>query len=257
MTLKELREEAWAVGRDTGTTDSSRYWSTAEMNRYINKAYFTMARETRCIKDSLTQSICRITVAPPTDLADLTSKATTDSAYAQDLAWYNDSNSWLYNKLVAPYSIPLSPLILSIDEAKWTNIALELKKVSSVKWQTNPFWEQVVGTPTEYATDLDSNRIALNYRLQTSDTLKLCVRRMPLAKLAADTDSPEFPSHYHDFLLEGVLAQMYAKQDTETFSVTKTKENEAAFLKNIDKVKGIEFRLNDRLLSNGSLDAFR
>ena len=257
MTLEEIREEAWSVGRETGADDASRYWSTAEMNRYINRAYFRMARETKCIRDSITPSICRISVAPPTDEADLIAKAATDSWYAQDLAWYNDSNSWLYGSLVAPYSYSLSPLVLAIDEVKWTSLPWKLTKVSVSKWQGNAYWEQVKGTPTEYCTDLDSKRIALNYRMESSDTLRLWVRRMPLVKLVNDSDVPELIDHYQEFLLEGVLAQMYAKQDVETFNVTKVQENEAIFVRNMDDVKNKEAWINDKLNSNGSLSAFR
>lgn len=257
MTLKELREEAWSAGRETGTDDNSRYWSKAEMNRYINKAYFRIARETKCIRDSITPSICRILVAPPTDEADLILKAATDSWYAQDLSWYNDPTSWLHSSLVAPYSFPLSPAILSIDEVKWATTGWRLTKVSVTKWQDNVFWEQVKGIPTEYCTDLDSNRIALNFRSETSDTLKLSVRRMPLSKLVDDTSVPEIKESYQEYLLEGILAQMYAKQDIETFNVTKVRENEAIFVKNMDDIKNKEVLINDRLSINHSLSAFR
>lgn len=258
MTLDDLRQEAWNLARETATVDADRLWSESEMNLYINRVYRFIARETKSIRDSITPSVCRITVAPPTDLAALTSLAATDSWYAQDLAWYNDTGSWLYHQLVSPYSLPLSPLILRIDEAKWTINQWRLTKVSVTKWQTNPWWEQVIATmSTEYATDLDNNRIALNYRTQTSDTLKLHVRRMPLTDLSADTDVPELRLEYHDFMLNGILYWMYSKQDSQTFDAAKALDFKSKFMEDVDYIKQQDTLLDNRLRPNSSLDAFR
>jgi len=257
MTLKELREEAWTIARDTASIDSDKLWPKAEMNLYINRVYNHIARETKCIRDSITPDICRIAVAPPTDLADLTTKAASDSFYAQDLAWYNNVNSWLYGQLVAPYSFALSPKILEIMEVKWTVSQWRLTKVSAQKWQQNSWWEQVIGMPTEYATDLDTNRIALNYRLTSSDTLRLNVKRMPLAKLSSDTDTPEFKEQYQELMINGILMWMYGKQDAEAFDMEKRDRYEARFMKDIDEIKQEEEFLDRRLKPNNSLDAFR
>jgi hypothetical protein len=256
MTLKELRNEAWDIARETGTSDAMRLWTTAEMNRYINRVYRFIAKKTRCIRDSMTTSICRITVAPPASSAALS--AATDVWSIQDYAWYNDSTSWLYQRLVTPYSFALSPLILRIDEAKWSTVQWKLNKVSVAKWQVNPWWEQVVGTmATEFATDLDNNRIALNFRSTTSDTLKLHVRRMPIADLSADTDSPEFRTEYHDYMINGILAQMYEKQDAQAFDQVKTLDFQARYREDVDHIKREEEMLDSRLKPNNSMDAFR
>jgi len=257
MTLKELREEAWALLRDDALVDQDRLWPASEMNRYINRAYKQMARETKCIRDSITSSICRIAVAPPTDLADLTLKAATDSFYAQDLDWYNDSGSWLHNQLVSPYSFPLSNKIIKITECKWTNLQWKLTKVSVQKWQINPWWEQVIGMSTEYATDLDSNRLVLNYRMTSSDTLKLSVRRMPLTDLAKDSDAPEFKEDYHLMLINGIIWQMLSKTDAETLNVVKAEEYRLKFLQDIDEVKQQEELLETKLNVHYSGSAFR
>lgn len=192
MTFKEIRDEAWAIAREVSTSDVERLWPLAEMNRYINRTYRTVARETRCIRDSVTSSVCRISCAAPADLATLTTLAAADSWYAQDLTWYNDSNSWLYQQLVAPYSYPLSPYIIEIEEAKWSTQDWRLTKVSVEKWRVNTRWEQMVHLPTEYATDGDNGRLFLNARPLTADTLRLTVVRYPLADLVLDTDTPEY-----------------------------------------------------------------
>lgn len=258
MTLSDLREEAWDIARETGTSDQDRLWSTKEMNRYINRVYRKIAKETRCIRDSVTPEVCRVEVKPPADLAELTTLAATDSFYEQDLNWYNSSSSWLYGKLVTPYSVPVSPLILRIDEAKWTNVQWKLAKVSVSKWQVNPWWEQVIGTmATEYATDLDVNRIALNYRSTNTDTIRLHVRRMPLKDLVADSNVPEFRIEYHDRFLNGVLEQMYSKQDSQAFDQVKALDFGARFKEDIDYIKREEEIFDNKLKANGSMDAFR
>lgn len=257
MTLEEIREECWDEARETATNDLDRLWTTSEMNRYINRVYRNIARETRCIRDSITPSICRIVSSVPASLAELTTRARTDDFAAQDLAWYNDSGSWLYQTLVAPYSFALSPLVIAVDEVKWTSKQWRLTHVSIKKWQVNPWWEQVLGMATEYATDGDNNRLFLNYRTTDTDTLKLTVRRLPLSNLSDASDTPEFKSDYHDFFKNGVLELMYRKQDSQTFDEVKAIDYHSKFLADLDEIKQSETLLDNRLRSNASLDAFR
>jgi hypothetical protein len=257
MNLREIRDEAWAVAREIGTTEATRLWSTKEMNRYINRVYRFIARETRCIRDARTTAVCRIAVTKPVDLAALTALAATDSWAADDLVGYNDATSWLHDQFVAPRVFPLHWSILDIDECKWLGVPWRLTKVSVTKWQNNPRWEQVVGYPTEYCTDYHTNYIALNFRTTTNDTLCLLVRRLPLLDLINDTDEPEFRINYHDFLLNGVLEQMYNKQDAETFDLAKAADFKIRFASDIDEIKQHETILDQRLKPNHSLSAFR
>ena len=257
MKLKELRDEAWGVARETATIDADRLWTKAEMNRYINRVYEFIAKDTKCIRDDITPEICRITVAPPTNLADLQAKALTDVYAAQDLAFYNNSSSWLYQSLVAPYSFPLDYHILDIDDIKWTAWQWRLKHTSVSKWQVNPYWEQVIGMPTEYATDLATDRLNLNFRATSGDTLRLCVRRLPLHDLVEDDDEPEFRRNYHRLMLNGILWQMYSKQDAETVDKTKADQYYALYLKDIDEIKQQDAYIESRLRPNYSMDAFR
>jgi hypothetical protein len=257
MNLAQIRSEAWDIAREIGTTESTRLWRQSEMNRYINRTCRHIAKETKCIRDSVTASLCRIASSPPASIGALTTLAATDAWAAQDLAWYNSSTSWLSGRLVAPYSYPLSQLVVDIDECKWSTRQWKLTKVSVSKWRSNPWWEQVVGMPTEYATDGDNGRLFINFRSDTSDTLKLAVRRLPLLDLANDTDEPEFRTHYHDFIVNGVLWQMYSKQDAETFDLSKSGDFKGAFLKDLDEIKQQESIINSRLLVNNALDGFR
>ena len=250
MNLREIREECWDIARETAINDQDRLWSTREMNRYINRVYRFIARETKCIRDAVTPSVCELT----STVVDWTTLTPADGL---NYTWATTPSSWLYQKDVAPYIYTLNPLIVQIDEVKWTTRQWKLTNVSVAKWQTNPWWEQVVGLPTEFALDYSNNTLALNFRSEESDTMRLQVRRMPLVDLVADTDVPEFRTHYHDFMVNGVLAQMYAKQDSQAFDAVKTLDFQARFDKDVNEIKQQETIVMDRLRPNYSVQAFR
>ena len=257
MNLKEIRDEAYDIAREIGTTDAERFWNAKEMNRYINRVYRFIARETRCIQDSITPSVCKIDVAPPLSLAALQTLALSDPMAADDLAEYNRAGSWMYQTLVAPRVFKLSPLILDIDEVKWHDLPWKLVKVSVTKWQQNPKWEQVIGYPTECSTDYTTGYLAVNYRFSGIDSLRMTVKRMPLIDLIQDTDIPELRVNYHDFMINGVLAQMYSKNDAEVFDKDAVGKYTALYARDVDDIKQQESILDQRLRPNFSLDAFR
>lgn len=257
MNLKELRDEAWSIGRETGTTDATRLWTKSEMNRYINRVYRAIAKETRCIRDAITPAVCKIDVAPPANLAALEALALTDASAADDLVEYNRVGSWMYQTLVAPRIFALHSSILDIDEVKWHDLPWRLTVVSVTKWQQNPKWEQVTGSPTEVATDYHNGYLAVNYRFTGTDSLRLTVKRLPLVDLVEDDDVPEFKLNYHDLMLNGILAQMYAKQDSEVFDMAKASDYDAKYAADKDEIKRQERIFDQRLRSNCSLDAFR
>jgi hypothetical protein len=266
MNLMQIRDECWAIARETGTSDQTRLWTQAEMNMYINRVYRHIARETRCIKDDITY---RITSAPYTDYAALVALAVTDPYAAEDVARMSNSSSWMYvdpnpagtytarldsmAQTYCPYVYALDPKIIDVDEMKWTSRQWRLLKTSVKKWQTNPYWEQVIGMPTEYATDLGTNKIVLNFRGTTADTLKLVVRRLPLVDLINDTDEPEFRYSYHDYFRYGVLEQMYSKQDTQTIDTAKATEYNLKFRQDLDEIKQGETLLDERLRPNHAM----
>lgn len=249
MTLQEIREEAWARAREITTIDEDRLWSLAEMNAYINRVYRQIAKETLCIRDATTPEVCLIT-SSVVDYATLTEGTL-------DYIWANNEDSCLYQVDVCPYLFDLHEKIITIDEVKWAGRAWKLIKVSSSKWQENTRWEQTLGMPTEFSTDLTVGKIAVNLRDTTSDTLQLQVRRLPLVDLVKDTDVPEFRTSYHDYLIHGVLWHMYSKQDSEAFDKVMVDKHYAQFLLDIDQIKQEETLLERRLRPNNSLSAFR
>lgn len=249
MNLRNIREEAWDWADDYAVANEDHLWKKEEMNRYINRVYRRIASETLCIQDSNTAAVCRI-ASDPIDY-------TTYVSGTDDYYWANTEGQWLYHKDVAPYLYMLHPSILKIEEVKWTTRQWKLTKVESKKWQVNPYWEQVVGMPTEYATDLHTGKIALNFRSESSDILKLVVKRMPLVDLIQDGDIPEFRAAYHEFFLDGVLYMMYQKQDSQCFDKDKADWHKAKFDAALDEIKQEEADLQQTLGSNGSMDAFR
>jgi hypothetical protein len=205
--------------------------------------------ETRCIRDSTTPAICLISsaVVPYTSYA-------TDSL---DYLWANDTSSWLYQKNVCPYLFDLDDRIIMVEEAKWVDRQWKLTKVSVEKWRRNPWWERVIGMPTEFCTDYQNKKITLNFRDETADTLQLSVRRMPLAWLSADSDTPEIRTNYHEFFFNGVLALMYSKMDSEAFDPKKSAEYKQLFKDDLDEIKQYESKLDEMLRPNYSMPGFR
>jgi len=242
MNLSEIREECWAIARDTAITDSDRLWPTDEMNRYINRVYQQIARETLCLRDSTTVDICLMN-SDPVDW-------TTYEEGTLDYIWANDPNSWLYHKDVCPYLYPLHDSIIKIHEVKWSYRQWKLTPVSVTKWQHNVWWEQVIGMPTEYALDLETGKLAVNFRSQSSDILRMLVSRMPTTLLSNDADIPEFRTAYHTSFYNGVLALMYSKEDADTINEKKAAEHRELFKDDIDEIKQSEHIIHQRLRPN-------
>lgn len=217
MNLRELREEAWYVTRDTNAmTDADRLWPTKEMNLYINRIYRYIAKETLCIVDSISE-LCTIPIVG--------SEATPASNI-----------------------VPLDSRILSIIFCKWEQKQVPLFEESVQHWAIN--WESNVGLPTKYARDYSSGVMALNFKPDFSDNLKLRVHRMPLVPLENDDDVPEFDEKYHDYFINGILWQMHLKEDAETLNKTKAAEFQGLFLRDIDDMKQCEIRASNVPVNN-------
>lgn len=249
MTLSDLKDRCWAIARDTAIDDEDRLWPSCEMTVYINRVYNQIARETKCIKDSSTPEICLIDLVPI--------DYTTYEEGTIDYIFANSEKSALYHRDVAPYLIDLDSRILEILDAKLIANQWRLTKTSVRKWQENPYWEQVISVPTEYATDLETDKIALNFRSESSDTIQLQVKRMPLRDMSSETDVPELKLQYHDLMINGILYYMYSKQDADTFDEEASSKYYNLFLLDIDYIKRKEIALDTRLQPNHSLGAFR
>ncbi len=250
MTLSELRTVCRSdFARDDASVNADRLWPDAEMNRHINRICRHVARETLCLQDSTTVAVCLIASAPV--------DYTTYAEGSLGALWAADSSSALYEKDVAPYLHALHASILRVDDVKWVSRGRSLTRVSVSKWQECAQWEQRIGVPTEFATDLETGKLALNLRDEATDTLQLTVRRLPLTDLSADSDTPELPLVYHDRLLNGILWQMYSKRDAETFDKVKATEHFQLFMEDLDQIRRAEIRKDNRLRHNEALAVFR
>lgn len=249
MNLYDIRQECWNMALEVGTSDVDRFWPEAQMDTYTNRIYRMIARETRCIKDASTPAVCLIASTP----VDYTTYATN----TLDYLWANDPDSWLYQKDVAPYLHDLHESIIDVDSVQWVSRRTRLTKVSYTKWEERVDWEQHIGVPTEFALNLQGGKLAVNYRDEKSDTLRLYVRRMPLKVLEDPSDEPEFPVNYHDAFFNGVLWLMYSKQDSETFDLNKAKEYMGLFKQDMDEIKQSENLMHERLRPNHSMEGHR
>lgn len=69
-----------------------------------------------------------------------------------------------------------------------------------------------------------------------SGTLKLQVRRLPLAELTTASDSlTDVPEKHHIHLIKWMKALAYRKQDAETFDLAKAEESEQSFLQYVNQ----------------------
>jgi len=251
MNLQQLRNEAWAIARELKTPDAQKLWPADEMNMYINRIYRDIARKTKCIRDARTPAIAIINLA----VVDYTTL--TLAANGLDYIYANDPGSMIYQANVCPYVFPLHKAIIDIDDVKIIEKQYKLYKVSSQKWMTNVVWEQTMGLPTEYATDLQNRSLAVNFRSDENLTLQLAVKRMPLVDLEKDEDEPEIREDYHDFFRNGVLEQMYSKQDSEAFDMEKSGSYRAKYKKDITSINRAEIKLNEMLSPNYAMDGHR
>lgn len=250
MNLREIRESIWRKARELNVPDVDRLWPAAEMNQYINRTERRLARECRLIRDARTAEIVLLSF----DLVDYTTLTADDGL---DYIWATTPTSWLYQQDVCPYVVDLDSRIIDIDEAKLIEYDWKLRKVSCQKWQQNIRWEQTKGMPTEYATDLQNNSFAVNFRSEQAFRVQLVVKRLPLADMVKDEDTPEIRVDYHDRFQNDVLAQMFEKHDAQAFDEKARDRYEQKARKDIDDIKFEESRLHEMLRPNHPTEAHR
>jgi len=91
----------------------------------------------------------------------------------------------------------------------------------------NPSFEGTSGIPFKLVETTGS--VQLIYAPATADTLRLTVRRLPLADLSDPAHIPEIRTERHIDLLDGMLARAYLKNDIDTRDEKKSAEHEALF----------------------------
>lgn len=232
MNLREIREEAWDYADDRSENEEDRLWKPEEMDRYVNRIYRDIARETKCIEDFSTPEVCQIAITPIAPASQVTGTL--------DYQYVNNGSSPLYGKTFASNTFLLHKSILEICDARLLNGQVRLNHRFAKKWKKSPTWDQRIGLPTEYATDLKNGYLAVNYRAETADIVLLSVKRLPLTPLRSSGDVPEIPISYHDAFLDGILAEMYSKQDSQTYEKGRAEKHKEQYLERLDDIKRIE-----------------
>lgn len=113
--------------------------------------------------------------------------------------------------------LELSPLVLEVTRAVLASTAARLRgEDPAILDRLNPGWETATGTPEGYY--LDGARLRLIPTPTADDTLRLRVRRLPLAPLTTDdTDAePEIPPEHHRGLLDWALFRAYSHRDPDS-----------------------------------------
>jgi hypothetical protein len=204
MTRGELKDSVrrW-LRAEEGESDSDRYWTESDLNEYAQDAVDVFCRLSKLIRDSLTPSVCLLTLNP------------------------EDQH------------IALSPLILSIERVKpsWGSYPLRLTSLDEVT-RLQPAWEDDTGSPDAYLLDYSKGYLSLNRAVVDTGTLRLTVRRMPLLPLDSDNAVPEINPEYHHMLKDYMLYRAFSAQDSEMYNPDKARHHLVLFQGNDEQDPG-------------------
>lgn len=209
------RAELFAAFRArTADTATPYLWSDQELQEFLDDGHNEAADRGRLIRDSITATVCAISVVPGTA------------------------------------SYRLDSRILSVERAKLdlSTVPLTLSSTPAMDgqagafprdWRVNGIWRPVLGgdwttqngTPCVCVLDQESGR--WNARLApiptVADTLRLQVFRLPLYCLDNDEDEPEIPYRLHIRLVDWMEHRAYAKKDSDTYDERRSLNAEAVF----------------------------
>jgi hypothetical protein len=186
--MASTKKEAIAAVRgildDTVGTDSEKYWTDADLNNYYVEAIKLFCRLTRCIKDSMTDAVCLLTLEA------------------------GDRN--------APLHAAILPNQIEMATPSWTGKLTPATMAELERYQTN--WQTDVGVPDQYILDYSDGYLTLNREVTEAATIRLTVRRMPVDPSA---NIPEIPSMYFECLYDYMLYRAFRKQDSEIYNPEK------------------------------------
>jgi hypothetical protein len=181
-------------------------WSDVELLRYNNKAVDRLSTEAFLITDAATVAVCQLSLT-----------------------------------LILGAHYAKHAKIAKIRECRLTGYTIPLTRVD-LPWLQSHFstWQSAApALPRYFTEDLTSGKISFIPAPDAAYTANLIVYRRPLTTellaLSVMTASPIIDERYHKYILNGVLAQAYGKQDAETFDRNLQLKHEALFQKDIDK----------------------
>lgn len=205
MTLQELIDEQRGLLDD----EVKPYlWSDVELLRYNNKAIDRLSTEAFLISDAATAAVCQVALT-----------------------------------LILGAHYTKHSKIVKVRECRLTGYTIPLTRVDLPWLQSHlSTWQSMAAsTPRFFSEDLTSGKISFIPAPDAAYTANLIVYRRPLTtellalSPAGLIASPIIDERYHKYILNGVLAQAYAKQDAETFDRNMQLKYEALFQKDIDK----------------------
>lgn len=190
MTLSELV----AAFRTRADDEAQPYlWEDTEVAQYLNEAEREAAERALLIHDETTAAVCTLTVVAGTA------------------------------------SYPLHASILKIERATLASTGDTLTVTSRDKLdQSWPGWETATGTPQHLVEDGDGNA-TLVPAPTAADSVALAVKRLPLADMAADNDTPEIGVRHHYRMLDWALHLAFLKPDADAHNPKAADYHEARF----------------------------
>lgn len=211
MTLSEIRDRCRSRLNDEVGSAADSYWSDTDLNDDINASIEEMHERTLCVTDSLTDSVCLIS-------------------------------------LVAGqrhYALHESVLDIQTVQPSWKVEPLSKQSVVTVSQS----WLTETGLPYSYLMDYSHRTLSLTSAPATvnGESIRLTVQRLPLVELTADTDIPEIPRQYHRRLYDGVLAKALLKQDSEIYNPAKGNVHQGKWEKSLEEIIRREARLKPRI----------
>jgi len=208
MTLQELIN---VIRFKLDDTIQPYLWSDRELVIYINNAIEKLAAEAYLITDSVTNAVCKLSIS-----------ATGGASYQKHAS------------------------IVKVKSASFADTGGEIYKVN-LNWLQNSYrtWRSATADrPRYFAEDITTGYITFIPAPDDDYDVDLIVYRLPLTplSLASLSGEPEIPARYHSYIIPGVLAECYSKQDADTFDKKLAMENSLIFQSLINKA----FRENNK-----------
>jgi len=183
MTLRDILEET----RDKLDDKTAPFlWSDTEILRFANRSVNRLSKGAYLISDASTVAVCQIALT---------------LALGADYTKHTKIIKVRWARLTG-YTQPIQAVDLNWLEQHYSS------------------WQSAAPSVPKYLTeDLTTGKITFIPAPDAVYTANLVVYRLPLTDLVLTvlTAAPEIPERYHEYILPGILAEAYLKQDAETF----------------------------------------
>jgi len=213
MTHSELKNICRRMlDEQSNMVDSTRFWPDADLTEYLNTCVEEVCERTNCLRDSLTDAVCKITLVA------------------------NQRHYALHGSILD---------ILAVQPS-WSHIPLAKQSITTVG---SGAWLTATGLPVSYLLDYSNRTLSLTSApsVVTDEHLRLTVIRLPVTELSAAGDVPAIAMRYHRRLVDGVLAKAYSKQDAEIYNPKKALSSQADWERNLSSIVRDEAKLNPRI----------